>query len=58
MYSKKHLKFHEDLFKNSFAMKLEGNLRKLDSTKLEKLDEINKISSKIKKLISKSFNLN
>ncbi len=56
--SKKHLKFHEDLFKNSFAMKLEGNLRKLDSTKLEKLDEINKISSKIKKLISKSFNLN
>lgn len=54
--SKKHQRFQQYLFHNSYACKLTDDMRKLDSKKLNKLDETNKIVLKIRDILSITFN--
>ena len=49
--SKKHLKFHQNLFEQGFARKLEENIFELDNYSTKKLDETNKVVD----IVLKSF---
>ena len=54
--SKKHLKFHQSLFINKYARKLDKNTKRLNANSFKKLDETHAVAKKINGLLlSKSL---
>lgn len=56
--SSKHLKFHQDLFNNNYAKKLDNNIKILDNYSRNILDETNRIAKLIKLQYEEKINHN